>query len=434
MNKQLNISVFGLKLTTIDELKLIIERLLPKSYSVNWTNINDASLDVLLISHLFYDLPNIVTIRQRPSLKTLKIAHDPVVQSQIIQDTFYLPIDADAIKLWFENKVFEQSSAQHQTLPALVELNAQREQQTSSNIEKEQQPQRQDSLKQIQTTPSPDISTATVQNQDIRPSRLKSAVAENIITQTTLSQNSTPSIIEKVTLQNVAKAVHSLRPTQTNVKKAFVRAKRPLAEQVFYQAIHYKHFENLQQKLWQTNEYRQCILIAGDNKIALIDKPNHQFWLANGLTTVGQSSMQLQHADLNNVVRFCHRNQPYDLHYGLWNFVWQNVGHIVPSYTGYYRLKHWPQPLQHKDQKDIFKIAAYLQQGANLQYIHEHSGIALELIYRFVFASLVSNSIEVISEQQADPRFKRVPTTEPIVESQSTLRNFFGKLRKKLGL
>ena len=89
MKKQLNISVFGLKLTTIDELKLIIEGVLPETYSINWSNISDAQLDVLLISHLFYDLPNIVAIRTSPHIKTLKIAHDPHLHGQVIEDTLY---------------------------------------------------------------------------------------------------------------------------------------------------------------------------------------------------------------------------------------------------------------------------------------------------------------------------------------------------------
>jgi hypothetical protein len=419
VNKQLNISVFGLKLTTIDELKRIIERLLPDKYSVNWTNINDAGLDVLLISHLFYDLPNIVSIRQRPNLKTLKIAHDPLVQSQIIQDTLYLPIEAQAIQLWFQQNVLDHALSASHPLPAFNQLNQQilqNEIDTQTHVE--------DFLTQLQSK------QAVAQTATIAASQ---AIVEPKINPQVLSvtekATETPTNFKHSSFQEQIK-----RASQQIIEPRFLRAKSALTSDLFYDAIHYKHFENLQHKLWQISDYRQCILVSGDTKIALIDKPNNQFWLANGLTTVGQSSLHLEHADLNNVVRFCHKNQPYDLQYGLWNFVWQNVGAIVPSYSGYYRLKYWPQPLQRKDQKDIFKIAAYLQQGANLHYIHEHSGISLELIYRFVFTSLVSNSIEEISEQQADPRFKSSQINMPVAESTSGLRNFFGKLRKKLGL
>lgn len=411
MNKQLNISVFGLKLTTIDELKRIIEGLLPEHYNVNWTNINDASLDILLISHLFYDLPNIVSIRQRPNLKTLKIAHDPLLQGQLVQDTFYLPVESNGIRLWFEQHVLEVTQPSN-PLTTLNNLN--------SKLQPEPKPQgtQIDNLfKQLdiqKTIPA-------LNNQPI--------VANTAVNATTISASQTVKPVKQPSHQEQIK-----RASQQIIEPRFVRAKSALQGALFYEAIHYKHFENLQHKLWQSTDYRQCILIAGDTKIALIDKPHNQFWLANGLTTVGQSSIHLQHADLNNVVRFCHKNQPYDLQYGLWNFVWQNVGAIVPSYTGYYRLKYWPQPLQHQDQKDIFKIAAYLQHGAHLHYVHEHSGISLEFIYRFIFTGLVSNSIEEINEQQADPRFKSIQTTNSVAEPTSALRNFFGKLRKKLGL
>ncbi len=411
MNKQLNISVFGLKLTTIDELKRIIEGLLPEHYNVNWTNINDASLDILLISHLFYDLPNIVSIRQRPNLKTLKIAHDPLLQGQLVQDTFYLPVESNGIRLWFEQHVLEVTQPSN-PLTTLNNLN--------SKLQPEPKPQgtQIDNLfKQLdiqKTIPA-------LNNQPI--------VANTAVNATTISASQTVKPVKQPSYQEQIK-----RASQQIIEPRFVRAKSALQGALFYEAIHYKHFENLQHKLWQSTDYRQCILIAGDTKIALIDKPHNQFWLANGLTTVGQSSIHLQHADLNNVVRFCHKNQPYDLQYGLWNFVWQNVGAIVPSYTGYYRLKYWPQPLQHQDQKDIFKIAAYLQHGAHLHYVHEHSGISLEFIYRFIFTGLVSNSIEEINEQQTDPRFKSIQTTNSVAEPTSALRNFFGKLRKKLGL
>ena len=421
MNKQLNISVFGLKLTTIDELKRIIERLLPEKYSVNWTNINDAGLDVLLISHLFYDLPNIVSIRQRPSLKTLRIAHDPVLQSQIIQDTFYLPIEENTIREWFEQHIFERSSHTQHAFAALNELTPNIEQTHLATDALHNHDKVEDFLTAIQNAQSkqPVVAAAS----------LSDAVSTLRRPYLSVEVDEVQPVLKHSSFQEQIK-----RASQQVTEAHFVRAKSALDGALFYDAIHYKHFENLQHKLWQTADYRQCILVAGDSKIALIDKPNNQFWLANGLTTVGQSSIHLEHADLNNVVRFCHKNQPYDLKYGLWNLVWQNVGAIVPSYTGHYRLKYWPQPLQHNDQKDIFKIAAYLQHGVSLHYIHEHSGISLELIYRFVFTGLVSDCVEAINEQLADPRFRSLHSSEPVSEPPSALRNFFGKLRKKLGL
>ena len=409
MKKQLNISVFGLKLTTIDELKLIIEGVLPETYSINWSNISDAQLDVLLISHLFYDLPNIVAIRTSPHIKTLKIAHDPHLHGQVIEDTLYLPAQSTALQHWFEQYVLEDNNSSEPTLVALAQLQATQSSTISPAIEAP--------IQQQENEPTAVVESACPQ---VKAEQLVQHAAQHT------------SKIAQATLQRPLKnSQQPLLPSNSPTETVFLKPKSALAEQLFEQKIHYKYFEQLQQQLWQSDEYRQCIITATNDKIALLDKPNHQFWLSRSIGSIKYTSFELQHADLNHVVRFCHKNQAYDLHYGLWNFVWQNLEAQVPSYTGYYRLKYWPQPLT--DRKDIFKIAGYLQHGADLDYIHKQTGIASEFIHRFVFTSLVSNMLEVIDEQQADSRFK-AEQKHAVVEPPSAIRNFFGKLRKKLGL
>ena len=142
MKKQLNISVFGLKLTTIDELKLMIEGVLPETYSINWSNISDAHLDVLLISHLFYELPNIVAIRRSPHLKTLKIAHDPHLHDQVVDDTLYLPAQTKALQQWFAEHILEEDhNICEPALPTLAELQATLPNTTTLQSEIPSQPQ-----------------------------------------------------------------------------------------------------------------------------------------------------------------------------------------------------------------------------------------------------------------------------------------------------
>lgn len=401
MKQQLNISVFGLKITTIDELKFMIESLLPETCKVNWCNISDAHLDVLLISHLFYDLPNIVAIRQNSSLKTLKIAHDPHLQGQVVNDTLYLPAEASALQQWFGSNVLDDIQSSSTQLPTLAQL------------------------QQVQ---------AVAVNQSLEAEILKE--------QTISAQDRAQQLLERVSQQRSTIDNEAIKPIRTRQQPLLPSGQSPepvqappvqaLATTIFTHKLQAKDFEQLQQQLWQSEEYRQCIIATANDKIALIDKPNHQFWLSRSISIVQDQQIQLEHADLNHVVRFCHKNQAYDLNFGLWNFVWHNVSSSIPRYTGCYRLKYWPQPLQ-QDRKDIFKIASYLQYGADLDYVHQQTQISLDIIHRFVFASLVSNMIQSIDVKQADPRFTGEQSTA-VVEQPSALRNFFGKLRKKLGL
>lgn len=401
MKQQLNISVFGLKITTIDELKRMIESFLPQTCKINWCNISDAHLDVLLISHLFYDLPNIVAIRQNSSLKTLKIAHDPHLQRQVVNDTLYLPAEASALQQWFGSNVLDDIQSSSTQLPTLTQLQQVQAVAVKQSLEAET------------------VKEQTISAQD-RAQQLLERVSQ---------QRST---IDNEVIKPIRTRQQPLLPSGQANEPVEAQSIQPLATTIFTHKLQAKNFENLQQQLWQSEEYRQCIITTANDKIALIDKPNHQFWLSRSLDTVQNQYIQLKHADLNDVVRFCHKNQAYDLNFGLWNFVWHNVGSSIPRYTGCYRLKYWPQPLQ-QDRKDIFKIASYLQYGADLDYVHQQTQISLDIIHRFVFASLVSNMIQSIDVKQADPRFTGEQQTA-VVEQPSALRNFFGKLRKKLGL
>ncbi len=396
MKQQLHISVFGLKLTTIDEIKTIIEDVLPEKYVARWTNLNDLNLEVLLINDVFFDLPNIIEIRKNSKLKTLRIATDPQVQGQLVQNTLYLPVQTDMMRDWFDQYVFMQARhPTHQTIPAPT------------------QPP-------VQKTPEPESAQARVQQ------------AKNV---------QIPKIEPLFKPENgkdyFRKTTQTLLPSGPVVEEVFQKPESALTRPIFQQLVHYKNFEYLAQQLWHSQHYRQCVMSTGQQKIALINKHTHQFWLANKLPSIDFQQLELQHADLNSVVRFCHKNQPYDLQQGLWNLVWQNLAEIVPSYDAYYRLKYWPQPLKQSDRKEIFKLAAYFQHGAHVQYVHQQTEIPLQFIYRFIFTSVVANCIQEIHEHEADQRFRfnaPTPSTTELNPSQSTLRGFFSKLRKKLGL
>ncbi len=105
MKKNINISIFGLNLSTINELKAIIDSILGPDYSIYWTNIADTNLQVLIINHDFFDLPNIKKIK-KDNLFVLKVSNNLDLAGQIQEQNLYLPlIDQLPLKNWLFNTV-----------------------------------------------------------------------------------------------------------------------------------------------------------------------------------------------------------------------------------------------------------------------------------------------------------------------------------------
>ena len=105
MKKNINISIFGLNLSAINELKAIIDNILGSDHSIFWTNIVDTNLQVLIINHDFFDLPNIRKIK-KDHLFILKVANDINLAGQIQEQNLYLPlIDSLPLKNWLVNTV-----------------------------------------------------------------------------------------------------------------------------------------------------------------------------------------------------------------------------------------------------------------------------------------------------------------------------------------
>lgn len=105
MKKNINISIFGLNLSTINELKAIIDNILGSDHSIFWTNIADTNLQVLIINHDFFDLPNIRKIK-KDHLFILKVSNDLNLAGQIQEQNLYLPLTNQLpLKNWLVNTV-----------------------------------------------------------------------------------------------------------------------------------------------------------------------------------------------------------------------------------------------------------------------------------------------------------------------------------------
>jgi len=91
MTSSLYISIFGLGLSVINDLKQVISAQFSSSTDIHWTNIADKNLQVLLIHEDFSDLP-IIKNDDRHQLKVLKLRQNEQQAGEIINDVLYLPL------------------------------------------------------------------------------------------------------------------------------------------------------------------------------------------------------------------------------------------------------------------------------------------------------------------------------------------------------
>lgn len=90
MKENLYLSVIGLSLSVINELKSSINELLNEQYILNWTHLADAKLQVLLINEDFYDTQLLNKINKQTHI--LKLKKDIDHSSSIQNNTLFLPL------------------------------------------------------------------------------------------------------------------------------------------------------------------------------------------------------------------------------------------------------------------------------------------------------------------------------------------------------
>lgn len=89
----LNIAIFGLSLKVLSEIKLAIEKLIPQNVLVNWTNIADPKLQVLMVNDMFFDAPSIQKLIKNQNIRLLRLINNAAKHGQIEENILYLPID-----------------------------------------------------------------------------------------------------------------------------------------------------------------------------------------------------------------------------------------------------------------------------------------------------------------------------------------------------
>lgn len=141
------------------------------------------------------------------------------------------------------------------------------------------------------------------------------------------------------------------------------------------------------------------------------------------------NTLNYTHAKANEVVGL-HEVQAMDLRQWLWRLVWQSPAfeQLVKA-SDYLQLEFWPQPDESYERRDILKMAACFQQGAQVNQVAAKLDIPVSRVCQFASACLAAGLARSIPASQA--KFQH---NVPGNEQTSGLRGFFGKLRKRLGI
>ncbi|MEG0482835.1 MAG: hypothetical protein RR575_08165 [Acinetobacter sp.] len=107
MNNQcINIAISGLGLTTSDELKIRLRKLLPNNIGINWTNISDQNINCILINEHFFDHDNIQNIIQNKKIPYLKISKHSDPDGSTDENLLCFPINDElTLKDWVNIKL-----------------------------------------------------------------------------------------------------------------------------------------------------------------------------------------------------------------------------------------------------------------------------------------------------------------------------------------
>ncbi|MCL5768908.1 hypothetical protein [Acinetobacter sp. ANC5681] len=109
----INIAISGISLKVSDELKIELRKTIPHEFGINWINIADPNIDLLLINENFFDTESIQRILEQKQLPCLKVSKGPGTCNIEEYDTLYLPFQqTDALKKWIHLRLLSYLSKQ----------------------------------------------------------------------------------------------------------------------------------------------------------------------------------------------------------------------------------------------------------------------------------------------------------------------------------
>jgi hypothetical protein len=129
VHQAVNIAIFGLSLRTLNELKEHVQTAIPSHIQVNWSNIAEPQLDILMINHIFFDSPNIKSLIKNNHINVLQIANDADKNSSIEDDILYLPLNhLHSLHQWLNERLSKNAAIEKVSPPQATNTTIHRKQ------------------------------------------------------------------------------------------------------------------------------------------------------------------------------------------------------------------------------------------------------------------------------------------------------------------
>ena len=114
----INIAISGISLKVSDELKIELRKTIPNEFGINWINIADPNIDLLLINENFFDTEGIQRIIETKQLPCLKVSKGQGACNIEENNTLYLPFQqTDALKNWIQLRLLSYLTQQQSQQP-----------------------------------------------------------------------------------------------------------------------------------------------------------------------------------------------------------------------------------------------------------------------------------------------------------------------------
>ena len=129
VHQAVNIAIFGLSIRTLNELKEHVQTAIPSHIQVNWSNIAEPHLDILMINHIFFDSPNIKSLIQNNHINVLQIANNADKNSSIEDDILYLPLNhLQSLHQWLNERLAKNAAIEKVSPPQATNTTIHRKQ------------------------------------------------------------------------------------------------------------------------------------------------------------------------------------------------------------------------------------------------------------------------------------------------------------------
>lgn len=178
-------------------------------------------------------------------------------------------------------------------------------------------------------------------------------------------------------------------------------------------------------------------LINRQGMVGLVDSQNHLFWPAleaidSSRIREGMTLTYATGADRSRV-----HGKPEDLHQWLWQMIWSQTGRerlSVPNQP--VKLMGWPQPAMRSVWKEVMSMSAALhRRPMRVDQLAQALQLPHDQAERFVFSVLASGLARHLSTEEQIRQTAVAPALQnSVTENKGGVRNFFSRLRNKLGI